>query len=84
MPTKPAREAVLGTARITLCDIKEPDVFFELCDKLKVSDAKREKFLEFGEYASIELVVDRNFNIVGGRFLPWLGSRGRGGRDGRR
>jgi hypothetical protein len=28
------------------------------------------KMFEYGEYANIELEIDENFNIVGGRIMP--------------
>jgi hypothetical protein len=59
----------MKTATIEL-SAKEPDTFGEMCDELGASDEARARFLRWGEYATIELVVDENFNIVGGRFLP--------------
>lgn len=59
-----------GKMKIVLCDLKEPDVFGELIDALDLTDAKRQKYFEFSEYASIELVVDSDLKVVGGRFLP--------------
>lgn len=50
---------------------KEPDLFQELAEDLGLSDVKRRKFFEFGEYANLEIEVDENLNIVGGRFLPY-------------
>lgn len=49
---------------------KEPDQFGDMSDELKLSEATRRKFLDCGEYATIELVVDEYLHIVGGKFLP--------------
>lgn len=57
------------TATIRLDDVKDPDGWQELMHKLGVSDEKRRRFLEHGEYASFEMVVDENMNIVGGRIF---------------
>lgn len=50
--------------------IKDPDVFWELCDKLKISETKRKRHFEFGEYATLEIVFDKSLNIIGGRVVP--------------
>lgn len=49
-------------------DCKDPDVFGDMALDLNLTDAKRNKFLEFGEYATIELTVSDDMTFVG-RFV---------------
>lgn len=42
----------------------------ELGSELGFSRAKIGKIFEYGEYGSIEIEVDENLNIVGGRVIP--------------
>lgn len=56
----------MKTAKIILTNIKDPDGWQELAEALGLSANARKKF---GEYASIEIVVDADCNIVGGRIL---------------
>lgn len=37
---------------------------------LKFNDVVISKYFKFGEYGTIEIVVDQNFNIVGGKIIP--------------
>lgn len=72
----------MKTTKIVLDSLKEPDKFQELCvdlgliqyNEIWAGDPKVsplvDKFFDCGEYASIEIEVDENLNIVGGRFLP--------------
>lgn len=57
------------TATLTVSH-KDPDGLWQLSEDLELSDKKRDRYLEFGEYCTIRLEVDRNMNIVGGKFLP--------------
>lgn len=71
------------TAKIQLDSIKDPDGWHNLIHELGLSDVddagedrastEKQKFVEdhfeFGEYASLELVVDEDLNVVGGRIL---------------
>jgi hypothetical protein len=50
--------------------VKDPDTFPDMAHELKLSAAVRRKYLEFGEYATIQLEVADDMSIVGGRFLP--------------
>lgn len=59
-----------ASTRILLFNIKEPDAFQEMCHTLDVSEKIRDKCLESGEYASLEIDVTPDLKIVGGRFLP--------------
>lgn len=76
----------MKTAKLILDSIKDPDKFTEMCWELgliREDDRGRDydsvesplvaKHFEFHEYASIEIEVDENLNIVGGRFLPIKG-----------
>ena len=56
------------TATIQLFDIKDPDGWQQLADELELTEKQRAHF-EFAEYASIELVIDQDLKIVGGRIL---------------
>ena len=33
-----------------------------------------EKYFQYGEYANIELVIDENFNIIGGKIIELKGA----------
>jgi hypothetical protein len=71
------------TAKIVLQDVKDPDGWHELASELGLisrddegndtSDPKKrklfEKHFDFGEYASVEIEVDEDLKIVGGRIL---------------
>ena len=58
------------TATIVLDSIKDPDGWGELISELGLSDEKVDRFFEFAEYACVELEVDEDLRIVGGRILP--------------
>lgn len=58
------------TATIVLESIKDPDGWGQLIHELDLTEAKREKFFEFGEYAALELEIDQDLKVVGGRILP--------------
>lgn len=56
------------TFTIELNDIKE-EGWGELIYELGLSNEKADKFIEYGEFASIEIEVDEDMNIVGGKIL---------------
>lgn len=58
------------TAAFVIEDHKDPDAWHELCAELGIPDDKAKRFLRWGEYGSIELTIDEDFNVVGGRVLP--------------
>lgn len=58
------------TATIQLTDLKDPDGWGEVIQKLRLSEAKQERYFQWSEYASIELQIDSDMNIIGGRILP--------------
>lgn len=60
----------MKTAKLRLESIKEPDVFDQLASDLELDDDTQRRFFEFGEYANLELVVNADMDIVGGRFIP--------------
>jgi hypothetical protein len=58
------------TASIVIDSIKDPDGWSNLISALDLTEAKRKKHFKFSEYASVEIEVDQDLNIVGGRILP--------------
>jgi len=58
------------TATIVLDSVKDPDGWYQLSEELGLSDETRDKFFEFSEYATIELVIDEDMNVVGGCVVP--------------
>lgn len=62
----------MKTATIILEDVKDSDQWFVLCSDLGYTEddnAKCYEMFEYGEYATMEIVVDENFNIVGGKII---------------
>lgn len=57
-------------ATIVFRHIKDPDGFGELATALGLSEEQIDRHFKWGEYASIEIEVDANLNITGGRILP--------------
>jgi len=57
------------TAKITL-DTKDPDGWHEVIETLGLSAKVERKYFEFGEYATVELEIDENLQVVGGRLIP--------------
>ena len=58
------------TATIRLNDIKESDGWYELGNDLGMSEKQINKTFEYGEYGCIEIIVDENLNIIGGKIIP--------------
>lgn len=56
------------TFTIELYDIKE-EGWGELIYELDLSEEKADKFFEYGEFASIEIEVDEDMNIIGGKIF---------------
>lgn len=61
----------MKTATITLDDIKCSDAWADLGNELGFDYSKITKVFEYGEYGNIEIIVDENLNIVGGRIIPY-------------
>ncbi len=72
----------MKTAKIKLTNIKCSDGWFELCQTLfaqpnedlneePISNKICYNVFEHGEYGTIEIEVDENFNIVGGKIIPY-------------
>jgi hypothetical protein len=59
----------MKTCKITVTDIKDPDNWRELQEKLDLDYETFSDYIEYGDYANIELEVDEEFNIIGGKFL---------------
>lgn len=49
---------------------KDPDGLGELAEALGLDRQTRRKYFSFGEYVRMEIQIDENMNIVGGRVLP--------------
>ena len=60
----------MKTCKIVITDIKDPDKWRELQENLDLDYETFIDYIEYGDYANIELEVDAEFNIIGGRFLP--------------
>jgi hypothetical protein len=60
----------LRRATITLQQIHESDAWMELATALGWTEDDQRHWLEYGDYASVELVVQANGAIVGGRLIP--------------
>lgn len=58
------------TIQITIDMIKAPDLWRSVANDLGLSEEMFSRHFEFGDYAEIELQVDENLVIVGGRFVP--------------
>jgi hypothetical protein len=59
----------MKTAKIIICDVKNPDGFGELIQKLGLSRAAVAAHFQWSEYASFELEIDENLQVVAGRVL---------------
>lgn len=69
----------MKTAKISLSSIKDSDGYFNLCSELgllkedKGGEQNHDivyKMFEYGEYMDCEIIIDENFNIVGGKIIP--------------
>lgn len=49
---------------------KDPDGLGELAAELDLDAKTRRKYFTFGELVQMEIKIDENMNIVGGRVLP--------------
>jgi hypothetical protein len=58
------------TATIRLNDIKDSDGWYELGHDLGMTPKQISKTFEYGEYGSIEIIVDEKLNIIGGKIIP--------------
>lgn len=58
------------TAKIRLSTVKDSDGWQELAHELGIKWPRSSQIFEYGEYADLEIVVDENLNIVGGRIIP--------------
>lgn len=59
----------MKTAKIRLDNIKEPDGWGNLIHALGLPKELVKHHFEWSEYASLELEIDENLNVVGGRIL---------------
>jgi len=72
------------TATLKLKSIKSSDSYFELCSTLfpytdkemeddevePVANQKCYEMFKYGEYGDFEIIIDENFNIIGGKVIP--------------
>jgi hypothetical protein len=58
------------TATITLESVKATDAWYELGLDLGKSHKEINRIFEWGEYGTVEITVDEDLNIVGGRIVP--------------
>lgn len=58
------------TSKITIDNIKDSDGWFDLGHTLGLSEEKIYKTFEYGEYAKIQIEVDEDLNIIGGKIIP--------------
>lgn len=59
----------MKTAKIVLDNVKDPDGWGGLIQELALSQKVSREHFDFGEYASLELEIDEDLNVVGGRVL---------------
>lgn len=57
------------TVTVTLGSIKDPDAWGHVAEGLGLSDEQSRAYLEWGEYATIELTVSDDMTFTG-RILP--------------
>lgn len=60
----------MKTARIRIDSIKDSDGWFSLGHELGLTPRQIYATFEYGEFANIEIVVDENLNIIGGKIIP--------------
>ena len=58
------------TATIRLNEIKCSDGWYELGNDLGMSNEQVYETFEYGEFGCIEIIVDENLNIIGGKVIP--------------
>lgn len=49
--------------------VKDPDEFGALIYGLDLDEATRKEYFEFGEYATIELEIDKTMKVVSGKII---------------
>lgn len=60
----------MKTAKVVLENVKDADGWADLMTSLGVPQEEWGRHLEYGEFASLELEVDRDLKVVGGRIIP--------------
>ena len=60
----------MSTIKIELSMLKEPDLWWEVREKFDLSDDVFYHYFEYGDYGAIELEIDENLNVVGGKLVP--------------
>jgi len=59
------------TGKISLQTIKSADGWGEVGTALGFDEDKIRNVFEYGEFADLEIIIDENLNIVGGRVIPF-------------
>lgn len=62
----------MKTSKIKIFNVKDSDGWYELGLELGMGEEKIYETFEYGEYANLEIEVDENLNIVGGRIIPLI------------
>ncbi len=60
----------MNKIKIKLEMLKEPDLWWDVREGLDMSDDTFYHYFEYGDYGAIEIEIDENLNIVGGKFIP--------------
>ena len=58
------------TYKVVLTYLKAPDTWSELSDQLDIPYEVFKRYFQYGDYADIELRIDKDLRVVGGRVLP--------------
>lgn len=71
----------MKTAKIVLSNIKQCDAWADVCHQLGLCKIKDEEgdftgeeiynIFEYGEYGNLEIIIDENLNIIGGKIIPF-------------
>lgn len=57
------------TMKIKLEMLKSPDLWWEVKERFNMGDDVFFRYFDYGDYGAIEVEIDENLNIVGGRFI---------------
>ncbi len=61
--------AINDTFHMTIT-VKEPDEIQELINVLELDLPTQRSFIEYGEYMTFKLEIDKAMRVVGGRVIP--------------
>lgn len=57
------------TIKIKLEMLKSPDLWWEVKKRFNMGDYFFFRYFDYGDYGAIEVEIDENLNIAGGRFV---------------